>query len=326
VYGRRPTIAVSMCAAAGSYALLGAAPTPYWVLGAAALAGVCTDAYRPAVGALVADIVAPEDRARAFALFYWAINLGVGCAAVLGGHLAARGYWLLLLGNSVVCIAFAALILTVREPRRESAPSDGSDAASGWRPALRDPRLVRLTVATTAYAVVLMQGFTTLPVAMAREGLDSKDYGVVAAFNPLTILVLQPLLARVLPRLGSPAWLFAVGAVLTGLGFGATGFAHATPAFAATVVLWTLGELAVNSTAPALLAAIAPSHLRGRYQGIWSSSWSAGLLVGPATGLWLLGGAGDAILWGGCLACCLLSATIVLYPTALAAPEQEPAQ
>ena len=57
--------------------------------------GFTIDIYRPASSAIVADLVGPRDRTRAYGLLFWAVNLGYSVAMVLGGTLARAGYgWL----------------------------------------------------------------------------------------------------------------------------------------------------------------------------------------------------------------------------------------
>jgi predicted MFS family arabinose efflux permease len=58
----------------------------------APLLGLSTDLARPPLQAAVTDVVAPDQRVRAFAMLYWAINLGFAGAAVLGGSLAERSF------------------------------------------------------------------------------------------------------------------------------------------------------------------------------------------------------------------------------------------
>src|SRR4051812_28179924 len=93
--GRRATMVGGLVATAASMGLLGVA-RPLWLIAASSLlVGVAVDIYRPAASAAVADIIDPQDRPRAFAIIYWAINLGVSVSGVLGGLLAAHGWWIL---------------------------------------------------------------------------------------------------------------------------------------------------------------------------------------------------------------------------------------
>lgn len=69
--GRRTTIIVGMTGSAVAFIALGVAPTLLVIGVAAAAAGLAIDLYRPAVAAIVADIIPSEHRARAFGLIYW---------------------------------------------------------------------------------------------------------------------------------------------------------------------------------------------------------------------------------------------------------------
>ncbi|REF97468.1 MFS transporter [Asanoa ferruginea] len=291
--GRRPTLVAGMLATAAAYLALGAAASPLVLTACAVAAGLATDLYRPAVAAIVADLVAPEQQRRAFGLLYWAINLGVGVASVLGGMLAERNFGLLFVIDAITCVGFAAIVL-IAVPETKPARSAAATATA------LDPRLVGLTASTFVVAVVYFQGFVTLPLAMQAHGLDAAAYGLVAAVNPVVILVCQPILMRLLAK-HSLVYVYAISGVLSGIGFGLTLAAESTAGFAATVVVWTLGEIALNISAPAILAAIAPADMRGRYQGVWGTSWGLAMLVAPVAGTatWQRFGAGP--LWLGCL-------------------------
>ncbi|HEX7601564.1 MAG TPA: MFS transporter, partial [Polyangiaceae bacterium] len=88
--GRRATMLGSLVLGAGFMLVLGVATTPWQLAPATLFLGFTADAYRPASQALVADIVPPEHRMKAFGLQYWAINLGFSFAAVVGGYMARR--------------------------------------------------------------------------------------------------------------------------------------------------------------------------------------------------------------------------------------------
>lgn len=50
-------------------------------------------------------------------------------------------------------------------------------------------------------------------------------------------------------------------------------FARSIPTYAATVAIWTLGEIGSNAVGPAMVADLAPSHLRGHYNGVYGAVW-----------------------------------------------------
>jgi MFS family permease len=68
--GRRLTLALGMVGTAAAFVLLAAVRDLVLIGIAAGLAGLVLDLYRPAVQAIVADLVEPKNRPRAFALLY----------------------------------------------------------------------------------------------------------------------------------------------------------------------------------------------------------------------------------------------------------------
>jgi dipeptide/tripeptide permease len=107
----------------------------------------------------------------------------------------------------------------------------------------------------------------------------------------------------------------AAGSVLLGAGFGATALVTSAPALAATVVVWTLGEIVTAPISAAYVADISPPHMRGRYAGAWGMTYGVALIVGPALGTAVYA-ASSNLLWAGCVGLGLLSAALVLSPAA----------
>jgi MFS family permease len=125
------------------------------------------------------------------------------------------------------------------------------------------------------------------------------------------VIVVQPLTLRWL--VGLPLIrVYAGSVVLVGAGFGLTAFAHSIPAYAATVLVWTLGEIAFNAVGPTLVADIAPPHLRGRYSGVIGVAFGTAAFIAPLAGTAVLEHVGGWTLWIGCFAVSVLAAVAVL--------------
>ncbi len=304
--GRRATMAGAMLAAAASLAALGAAQTVPTIAVAAFFAGITADLYRPASSALVADVVRPEDRARAFGLLFWAINLGFAIAATAGGYLADRGYGLLFALDAASCAIFGALIwFGVRHETRPARTAQSSQV--GYRTALRDRMLVSMLGITLLYSTLYDQAYVTLPLAIRDAGLPTSVYGSVIALNGIAIVALQPFAGAWLGRF-NPAHVLAASGLTMGVGFAATGLAHNQLGFGLTVVVWTLGEIGTAGLMFAIAAELAPPEARGRYQGLFTLSWASSALIGPVIGTSLYGGIGPEALWFACLAAGVLVA------------------
>ena len=305
--GRRATLVIGMAGTAASFVILASVRNLVLIAVAAALSGLLIDVYRPALSAAVADLVPAHARARAYALIYWAVNLGVAVAGILGGLLADRSYWLLFLADAATCLGIAVIIARAVPETRPAAPSGGS---GGYVDVLRDGVAMGLFLSILLSSVVYMQQLVTLPLAVRASGLSAGAYGLIYAMNPVAVIVAQPLVLRLIDRLRVVPTV-AASSLILGVGFGLTAFARSVPAFAATVVVWTIGEIGFNAVVPALIASIAPAHLRGRYNGLVGMAFGASSLLGPLAGTWLFG-VGPGLLWLACLVSCALSAAVTL--------------
>ena len=275
----------------------------FLIYACAFLAGFAFDFQRPAVSAAVADLVPVSDRVRAFGLIYWAVNIGASIAPVLGGVLAAISYHVLFSFDATTALIYFAIILfCFREPRQHLRGARRSPFA-----AFADRRLRLLFGLACLLTGQFFQAYSTLPLVMCQRGLDASDFSHALMLNGITVVLLSIPISRLLQR-WTPATGLTIAAVCTGTGFFLTQFARTVPEYAATVFIWTLGEIAMASTTPALISRIAPPGQQGVYQGSYSMSWSLGILLGPVVGGFVLQTFGDHILWSGCWVCGLLAA------------------
>ena len=306
--GRRTTIIISMTGSAAGFIALGLAPTLIAIGIAAAVCGLAIDMYRPAVAAIVADVVPSEHRTRAYGLLYWGLNIGVGVAAVTGGFLAQHSYWFLFILDAATCVGFA-IVVGVGLPETRPQAHDGE--RGGYGEVLSDGLLVALALSAFVGGTVYLQSFVTLPLVMSIHGLGPAAYGLAYVVNPIAVILLQPLTIRWLAR-QRLVHVYVGGSVLLGLGFFVTLFARSVPTYAATVLLWTFGEIAFNAVGPALVADLAPPHLRGRYNGVFGMSFGAAAFIAPIVGTLTLQHLGEGWLWSGCLAASVAAGTAIL--------------
>jgi MFS family permease len=299
--GRRPTLLVAQTSTALSVALLGFMTDPVAIAGVAFLVGMASNASRPAVQAMMADIVRPEDRIRAFSLNYWAINLGFAVSSMGAGFIAEFSYlagFLIEAAMTLVC----AVVVFVKLP--ESRPGGVGGGAVDEAPVslgtvLRDGRFMSVVGLSFLVAFVFQQGSVGLPVAMGEAGFSAADYGLAIAVNGVLIVVLQIPVTRFIEH-RDPRRLLVVSSLLAGYGFGLTAFAGSVGVFALTVCVWTLAEIVNAPTQTGLVVRLSPAHGRGRYQGMYTMSWSVASLVAPLMSGLVIDRFGAAWLWGIC--------------------------
>ncbi|MDH6135371.1 MFS family permease [Kitasatospora sp. MAA4] len=299
--GRRPTMLAAQLLTAASTAALGFADGQLMIAAVAFLVGLSGNASRPAISAVIADVVPAEDRVRAYALNYWAINIGFGVSATVAGLVAAHGYLTLFLADAASTLLCALVVFVkVPETRPAAAPRESAQPQVTLGTVFRDRRFMAVVGLTFLFAMVMQQGSTTLAVQIGEAGLSTTQFGLVAAVNGLLIVLLQIPLTR-LTRHHDRGTLLLVGGLLVGWGFGLTAFAGSSAVvYGLTVAVWTVGEILQTPTTTGLVAEMSPTHARGRYQGTYSLAWSSAACLGPAVGGFLLQHAGGGVVWGGC--------------------------
>ncbi|CAL9475701.1 MULTISPECIES: MDR family MFS transporter [unclassified Streptomyces] len=301
--GRRPTLLVAQTATALSVALLGFVHDPVAIAAVAFLVGMASSASRPAVQAMMADIVRPEDRIRAFSLNYWAINLGFAISSVGAGFIAEVSYlagFLIEAGMTLVCAVLVFVKLPESRPEQQAAgPGEAAEESVSLGTVLRDGRFMSVVGLSFLIALVFQQGYLGLPVAMGEAGFTPADFGMAIAVNGVLIVVLQLPVTRLIEH-RDPRRLLVVSSLLAGYGFGLTAFAGSVGVFALTVCVWTLAEIVNAPTQTGLVVRLSPVHGRGRYQGMYTSSWAVAALVAPLMSGFVIDRWGAAWLWGTC--------------------------
>lgn len=136
--GRRPTLLAAQLMTALSTAALGFADGQLMIAAVAFLVGLSSNASRPAVSAMIADLVPAADRVRAFALNYWAVNIGFGVSAAVAGLVAAHGYLTLFIADAATTLLCAFVVFAkVAESRPRTTP--GQAPAATPRPGRHRP-------------------------------------------------------------------------------------------------------------------------------------------------------------------------------------------
>lgn len=318
--GRRLTL-LGGTAASGLFMLaLGGARSTLSIVVLAPLLGFCTDLCRAPLQAAVADVVPPEDRARAYGFLYWAINLGFAGASAVGGLLAVNHFGLLFVIDALTTFAYGAIVLVgVSETRPALAPEiartrQRTGPVSGMLAPLRDRPFVSFALIQVLLLVAFAQVIVALPLDMRAHGLGIRQIGFLLGLNGVFIVVAQPLALRYVLGRRHVHWL-AAGALLTGLGLGAMAFAGGALVYVVSAALWTLGEIGFSTASPAIVAELAPVAQRGAYQGAFQLTWGTAIMVAPALGSLVLARLGSEALWGGCLVVCLAAAALHLRVT-----------
>jgi len=277
-----------------------------------------SELYRPAFGALIADIVPEPLRYLAYSANHWAINLGFAIAMLAGGLVARSSFALLFYVDAATTLLYAILV-SLRAP--ETRPMRDPNVRDSKAPESRvsivaDRRFMWFLGLTFCLAIVFSQAVFTLPLYLQSIGFGAEVFGSLMAVNGVLIVVLQPIVVR-MTRRTSPEQVFVFAVLAQGIGFGLHGAAGSLWMQLCALVLWTIGEIASVPISVSVVAALSPSHARGRYQGAYAAVWSLAITCGPLVGGLVLSRLGASTLWAGCAALGVLSALFAVVSGAL---------
>jgi MFS family permease len=299
--GRRATILLSLFGGAAAMLAVGLASSLLQICAATFVMGWLAEMYRPAVSAMIADVVPPVDRQRAYAHLYWVNNLAFAIAPLLAGLAARASYFTLFAVDAATMVVYGVIVLArVRETRPvEATRAARTGGKAGLGAVLSDRTFLAFLPLMLGTAMVMWQIGTALPIDMSRHGISPGGYGALMSINGVMIVVLQPFITRALAR-RSRTRVLAISSLLFGVGFGLNGVVSSLAGYVLAIAVWTLAEIANLPTSSAVVADMAAPALRGRYQGVYSMAWGTASCLGPLLGGLLLSGLGSRALWLSC--------------------------
>jgi len=266
------------------------------------------EAFRPASMAIVGSLAPPGRTRAAFALHRLSVNLGLSIGPLAGGLLAAVSFPALFLVDGLTALAAAGVILLFF-PVRPPAPGP---VRRGVLAGLRDRRLVAFLLALFPVLLCFFQLGGALPLWMARDlGFSEARIGALFTLNTALIILCEVPLTGLMEKV-SHRRVLALGALLTGAGFGGLAWVHDLAGLAAMFVVWTMGEMILLPASNAYAAELAPHGRRGEYAGLYTLTFSLGFSLGPALGVLMLDRFGGPATWSGAFGCALLAALLML--------------
>jgi DHA1 family tetracycline resistance protein-like MFS transporter len=284
-FGRRPVILLSNLGLGLDYVLMALAPSLAWLFAGRVVAGICAATVSTAF-AYIADVTAPERRAKAMGLVGVAFGLGFVIGPALGGALSSVDprlpFWFAA-GLSLANFLYGLLVLPESLPRaRRSdfraarANPLGALALLRGRPGLGGLAAVHflksLSHAVLPVVFVLYAGW--------RYGWDEVTVGLTLALVGVCSAVVQgALVGPAVARLGERRALL-LGLTCGAVGFLGFGLAPSGPWFWLVLPVFALWDLA-NPALQALATRRVGAEEQGRLQGAFGSLQGIAGLLGP---------------------------------------------
>ena len=287
--GRRPMLLGSIVMTAVAFALYGLAGSFPMLLISRLFAGAAT-ANIAIARAFVADVTAPEDRARGMGIIGAAFGLGFVLGPAIGGVLS--NYSLSLPGFAAAALAavngIAAWFILPEPEHRFSV--DRRPRFAAMREELARPGIRRVIgiYFITVLAFSAMEA-TYAFLARQRYGLAESSVGYVFAYIGVLLVIVQGgLVGRLSRRFGEKSLLVA-GLVLQAIALASLPFGVGLPGLLATTAPLAIGAGLTQPALSALLSRFARAQDQGGTLGIGESAAAFGRIIGPEAGTWTFG-------------------------------------
>lgn len=288
---------------AASWGFVHSVPQAYAV---ATLVALGNAGIWPPQNTMMSRMVSEEARQKFFGIQFMMLNLGLGLGGMISSFIVRtenpESFVRLFLLDGVSYFVFFLFIASLKGIGGKLPKEDSDNGGGSYREVLRDRRLVKMTAITI---VLLTCGYASMDAGIPAllttyGGLSVSQLGPLWAVNTGVIVVLQiSILKRLEGRsrtqlFGLVGLLWSISWVVLGVGVQIK-----TVTFIVACVstaIFAIGETVWSPIGAALQNAIAPEHLRGRYNAVGALAWVIASAIGPVfSGLML--GHGFEIEW-----------------------------
>ena len=298
-FGRKPVIITGLLIFLAGSVIAANAETVYGVILGRALQGA--GAIASAVMALLADLTSDENRTKAMAMVGASIGVSFALALVLGPLVAAIDglaglFWLtaFLAGFGILLTLFVVPTPVTSQWHRESRPVLGQ-----FTEVMGHRELLRLDFGVFLLHMTLTATFVAVPILLQRDlGFESSHHWKLYLPVMLTAFVFMVPMMIVAEAKRRIREVFLAAILLLGCGlltlyvFNDTLWHVAIGLF---VYFWAFNLL--EAMLPSLVSKIAPPGSKGTSMGVYSASQFMGAFVGGSAGGFLLGYAGDRVVF-----------------------------
>ncbi|MFE2145653.1 MFS transporter [Streptomyces sp. NPDC059456] len=347
--GPRTTIMVAMAASAPLVASISwlSGPGTLWpLLAVVGLAGLFTQAYRPAAAVLLSDLMPDRYQVMAFSMMRIALNIGAALAPLIAAVVILVDWDLLFWIDGATALvyallAFALLPKKAADPAQEegqgadgapdgtadeaaaaqaeadTAAAAAADGRSAYATMLRDRKYLLYLGAILLGSLTYAQGHIALPLELAEDHYPTGFYSTVLTVSSVVLITCELKITAYLSRLPKHVRVIS-GHLVEAVGLAVYALSPRSGAFTITgAVLVVCG---IMIAAPSMFAhpATFPAAVKARYIGTMQAVGGAASALAPLFGVYLwtrLGGG----FW---LLCGIVTAVAGLF--ALAGVKQPP--
>lgn len=305
--GRKTVMNISLTInGLGYFFLMSAATYQHFVI-LMIVIGFAQPLYQVGADAMLADLIPPEKRTRAYAISRIAVNAAFAMGPAAGGFLASRSYHLAFYGATSGFLAYSLLLFVLARETltRIPVPSLAHEASRvspsdlGYGRVFKDRSYLGFAGLAGLGLIAPTMLWILLPIyAKTNFGLPESQYGWIPTTNAVMCVFLQFPVTEITRRY-KPLHITALGMLVYAFGAGSVALMTGFWGFWLSMVILTLGELILVPTSSKYVADLAPADLRGRYMSIYWLAWGSARTLAPLIGGLLNDQLGGEAIWVG---------------------------
>ena len=311
-FGRKLVMIISLVANGIGYLMMSRAHSYLEFALIMILMGASNPLYQVGSDAMLADMIIPEKRIRAYSIIRMVNNAGVAVGPAMGGFLASKSYNYAFLGAATGMIIYSLLLVfrsheTLNLAYRNQKGS-WTDSLGGYRQVFKDRPYVVFSLLVGMGLIAPSMVWTLLSVyTKLNFGIPENLFGWLPTTNAMMCVFVQFHVTQLL-RNYRPLPVIGIGMLIYAMGVGSAALMGSFWGFWGSMVLMTFGELTLIPTVSKYIADLAPSSMRGRYMSFYWFAWGIARGAAPLIGGFLNDNINPRSIWVGGLIIGLLSA------------------
>jgi MFS family permease len=288
--GRRRVMLAAMMVRSLNLAALGYAigsNASFGTIGALCLVnGAMRAFYDPAASAVVASLVAPEERVAAFSLHRVGSSIGWAAGPLTATLSSGFSYQTLFYVGAPLTLMAALAVATIPETRPEGPPAKLRLPSLVW--SNHDRTFLRFLAATFAFYLLQTQMYHIMSIYAAKYlGLDRAQVGTLFVLNGLLVVLIQLPAVRYIRHVGTRGALL-LGSLGYSIAYTGCSVANGYLPLLACVALVTLSEIVAVPAQQATVTELAPRDRVSSYAGMYGLVQGAAQTAGPILGTCLI--------------------------------------
>ncbi|MDX1994347.1 MAG: MFS transporter [bacterium] len=295
-FGRKRAMLGGMVVFSGVLLVMSQATTLWQWAVLIAVYGILHPVFYVGTNAMVADLVAPEQRTDAYALIRVISNLAIAVGPAVGGLLIVQSNLFAYTTTAFINIALVlpmALLIPETLPQKD----DAQQQSGGYATVLRDRPFMTYISVFLLLEIAIALVFNLLSVYTKEQyGILEDQYGRILAVNAIMVVLLQYTVTRITRRY-PPFPVLTFGSLFYVVGLSGFALSSTVNHFILAMIVMTVGELIVSPTSTALVANIAPAAMRARYMGLYTMTFTLGTGIGPMLGGILSDAIAPSAIW-----------------------------